>query len=232
MNSLTFAVIRLNAPADSDAFKPVTTRANSGGTCRTHFDTGVGMEVGVVGAPGAAGASIGIIANQAVVPADRPGALAIVAVGVDPVGAGERCATLPAVVAGGVRDETGSVAVVTAAVVEKKFASVAPGAVLTMLASAVFTDLAVGDGRVVLVRTLAPVVDWWVNHELARLARERHGAAALEEPDPRRREVNRTGRVALAVKQVPAVAADAAGVTVRCRFTVAPVAVLVQTPTT
>ena len=61
---------------------------------------------------------------------------------------------------------------------------VAFGAVLAVLAGAVLTDLALGDGVVGIVRALAAKSDRWFDDEPGGLAGERHHAAPLELPDP------------------------------------------------
>ena len=84
---------------------------------------------------------------------------------------------------------------------------VALQAVLTVLSGAMLADLAVGDGRVALVRALAAVVDRRVDDEPGRPAEERLGAAALELTDAGRGELRRAGLDAVAVQQIPAIAA-------------------------
>ena len=59
---------------------------------------------------------------------------------------------------------------------------------MTKLAGAVLTDLAVRDGAVVIVGTLAAVADGRMNQKSTRLAGERLGAAALEQADSGRRK--------------------------------------------
>ena len=169
--------------------------------------------------------------HQAVVPANAPGALAVVAGLVNPAGASERGTALASVAPGAVLDHPAqSVAVVAlATVLEKELPAVAFGAVLPVLAGAVLANMAVGNGSVVLVRALATVVDWRVHDDPAGLAGERVGAAALELTDAGGSELHRARRDTIAAEQVPAVAAYTAGVA-RGR-TVTPVAALIQAPT-
>jgi len=84
---------------------------------------------------------------------------------------------------------------------------VALQAVLTVLSGAMLADLAVGDGRVALVRALAAVVDRRVDDEPGRPAEERLGAAALELTDAGRGGLRRAGLDTVAVQQIPAIAA-------------------------
>ena len=85
--------------------------------------------------------------------------------------------------------------------------SVALQAVLTVLSGAMLADLAVGDGRVALVRALAAVVDRRVDDEPGRPAEERLGAAAFELTDAGRRELSRARIDTVTVQQIPAIAA-------------------------
>ena len=168
--------------------------------------------------------------HQAVVPADAPGAFADVAGLVNPADAAERSTALAPVAARAVLDHPDQpiTVVALAPVLEKELPAVASGAVLPVLAGAVLANMAVGDGSVVLVRALATVVDRRVHDDPAGLAGERIGAAALEMTDAGGGELHRARRGAIAAEQVPAVAADPAGVA--HSRTVAPVTVLVQAP--
>ena len=77
---------------------------------------------------------------------------------------------------------------------------VALEAVLAVLAGAVLADLAVGDGGVAVIVTLAAVVDWRIDDEPGRPAEERLGAAALEQADAGRSKLRRAGCDAVAVQ--------------------------------
>jgi len=84
--------------------------------------------------------------------------------------------------------------------------------VFAMLAGAVVADLACGDGRVVFSGALAPVADSLAN-DSAGLADERLRTATLELTNTGGRQGRRAGLKACTSHEVPAVAADAAGVT-------------------
>ena len=159
-----------------------------------------------ISAPLAGHPSGRVVAHRAVVLADGPGALARIAVLVDPAGARERGATLSAIVAWGVGNETGAIATVLAPVVEEILAAVALGAVLAMLAGTVFADLAVGNCGVVLGGALATVIDVHAD-DSAVLALKGGYAAALEVPHAEHGHAGRTCLDAYTVEQVPAVAA-------------------------
>ena len=114
-----------------------------------------------VGAPETDRTSLAILADDAVVAAHRPRALAGVASLVEPAGAREWGAALAAVIARCVFNEAAeSVAVGTvAAILVEEHPAGALEAVLSVLAGAMLADLAVGNGGVSLGRTLAAVVD-------------------------------------------------------------------------
>lgn len=81
-----------------------------------------------------------------------------------------------------------------------------------MLAGAVVAELALGDGRVVFSGALASVADRLAN-ESAGLADERLRTATLELTNTGGRQGRRAGLEAFSIHEVPAIAADAAGVT-------------------
>ena len=70
-------------------------------------------------------------------------------------------------------------------------AGVAALAVLAVLTRPVVADLAVGDGRVALIGTLAAVGHRRIYQQPGRLAGERLGAPPLEQPDTGRCQVGR-----------------------------------------
>merc|ERR1719183_3301752 len=194
----------------------------------TRLDARTVAEVLIVGATRAGIAISTPVAGVAVVLADGPRALAGNAVLVHLVLAGEGGAALPAVVARGVGDEPGAIAVVhLTAVVVEVFAAEAPGAVLAKFIGAEVAVLA-RRGLHVVGGALAAVVD---GHALkpALGARERLHAAALEVADAHRRQTSGARLDALAVEEVVAIAADSAGVAFS--IAVAPVAVIVKAPT-
>ena len=142
------------------------------------------------------------------VPADRPRALAPRAVVIKSVGAGEGRPALPAVAPWHVFDEPGqAVAAVAAPVLEQEAATVASGAVLTVLAGAVLADLTWRNGGVVLGGALAAVGDILPDYS-AGPAGKRLGAPALELTDAGGCQVRTAGLVTVAVQEVPAITAD------------------------
>ena len=140
-----------------------------------------------VGAPRASDAARMVAANGAIVPSDAPGALARVPGLVDPVGADEGRAALPAVVARRVFDEAVeavAVGVAPAVARPEEGAAEAPGAVRANLVGAEGAELAGRRGHVV-VRALAAVAHVGTN-DAAILALKGCEAAPFEAADSER----------------------------------------------
>ena len=191
------------------------------------------VEVPIVGAAQAPSTVSTVIADCAVMPtvvgADAPGANAVAALLVHPVGAREGRAALPTVAARVVFNQAGAIAVIALApVLKKELAGVAFGAVLAVLAGAMLADLAVGDGSILLVGALAAKANRRFDDEPAGPASERCHAAPLELPNAHRGHAGRAGRDASGIEEIEAVAADSAGVS--RHDPVAVVAVSVEAP--
>ena len=159
--------------------------ADGVGAVRAGLDAGTVAQHLGVGAPRACDAVVMVEADGAIVPSDAPGALAGVAGLVDPVGAGEGGAALPAVVARCVFDEAveaGAVGVAPVVARPEEGAAEAPGAVGAVLVGAEGAELAGRRGHVV-VRALAAVAHVGTN-DAAILALKGCEAAPFEAADP------------------------------------------------
>ena len=156
-----------------------------------------------------------IATNQAVVFANIPGTFAAVAGGVGSIGASERRAALAAVVARCICDEASAVAVIDAALVVQELATEAALAALAVLVGAEVAELArrcchfVGGALAAIAE--AGVGEAGIENPTV-CAGEWVLAAALEAPDAERRFAGRARLNTRIVEQVPAVAADPAGV--------------------